>query len=532
MKFYKDICAEIFSQHDKAEDYKCAIGRKGLYEQTKQNRRFYSGDQWYGAKTGSDKPLVRHNVIKRIGDYKTAVIGGEDIAVSFSPNGVQSVNTKEASDSLRNEIIRGKVKRFDKLSDAEIMLASRAVSEYFNFCAKRLHLDDICNQALKNAYVSGTGVVYAYWDCDVKTGLFADKNRKIPIMGDVCAEVIDIENVDFSDPAENNVQNQEYIIISSRRTVADLIREAKRNGVASSQIENIKPDNEYCSDEAFYSEKATVLTKFFKDYDKNGEYTVKAIRVCKNAVIKPEWDIGLKMYPIAKFNWEDENKAYGASEITNLIPNQIAINRMLTATVWSVMMMGMPIMLVNNEVITEPITNNPGQIISFCGEAEDFEHAIRYVSPPQISGNIDEITNKLIENTLSAAGATDAALGTIKAQNTSAINAVKESARLPLTLIKKRYLSFIEEIAAIFLQFMISMYGERPIAQKTEDDDIWFFPFDGKRYENIVFSSLVSLKSETESMLSAFAQELDNLGKEDKAQVIEVISGQTKEETE
>ena len=55
---------------------------------------------------------------------------------------------------------------------------------------------------------------------------------------------------------------------------------------------------------------------------------------------------------------------------------------------------------------------------------------------------------------------------------------------------------------------------------------------DGKRYENIVFSSLVSLKSETESMLSAFAQELDNLGKEDKAQVIEVISGQTKEETE
>ena len=40
MKYYKDICATIFSQHEKSVDYKSAYGKKGLYEQIKQNKYF------------------------------------------------------------------------------------------------------------------------------------------------------------------------------------------------------------------------------------------------------------------------------------------------------------------------------------------------------------------------------------------------------------------------------------------------------------------------------------------------------------
>ena len=522
MSDYRNICSEIFAQHSDAENYKCGIGRKGLFEQIKQNRRFYKGDQWYGAKLGSDKPLVSHNVIRRIGDYKTAIVGGEKIDVSFTPVGIASVSQKDAVKYLETEIIGNSKKNFGKLTDEEILLASKAISQYFNNCLNRLHFEDVCISALKNAYITGTGVVYAYWDCSVKTGLFADDKRTVPIMGDICAEVIDIENVDFSDPANGSVEEQEYIIISSRKPVGELIREAKRNGVSREEIEKIKPDNIYCDDEAFYSEKATVLTKFYKEYKSDGDCTVKAIRVCRDAVIKPEWDTKLKIYPIAKFNWEDENCAYGSSEITNIIPNQIAINRMLTATVWSVMLMGMPIMLVNGDIITEPITNNPGQIISFCGNSEDFERAIKYISPPVFLGNIDEITNKLIENTLNAAGATDAALGTIKAQNTSAINAVKEMARLPLNSIKKRYISFTEDIANIFLQFMLNMYGTRPIAQKNRKGDTWYFPFEAERYKNLCFiceSSITDVVDE----INLLADELDSLDNASKHQLADTL---------
>lgn len=523
MKFYKDICSEIFKEHSDAENYKCGLGSKGLYEQAKQNRRFYSGDQWYGAKTGADKPLVRHNVIKRIGDYKTAVIGGESISASITPIGISNITLKDAERDLKSEVMDGRKRRFGRICDEEVMLAAKSISEYFNSCVKRLHLDDVCNQALKNAYITGTGIVYAYWDCNVKTGFFADDKRTVPIMGDICAEVIDVENVDFQDPSNSSVQEQEYIIISSRKTVGELIREAKRNGVSAKQIGNIKPDNEYCDDEAFYSEKATVLTKFYKQYTDDGDYTIKAIKVCKNAIIKPEWDLKIKIYPIAKFNWEEESRAYGESEITNLIPNQIAINRMLTASVWSVMMMGMPIMLVNGDIVSEPITNTPGQIISFYGNSEDFDRTIKYISPPEFTGDIDTFTSKLIENTLNSAGATDAALGTISAHNTSAINAVKESARLPLTILKKRYISFIEDIAAIFLQFMLNMYGTRPLAQKTADGDTWFFPFEAERYRNFSFICEADIDETSSENIAKLADELDDLGKADKQELVDTL---------
>ena len=134
---------------------------------------------------------------------------------------------------------------------------------------------------------------------------------------------------------------------------------------------------------------------------------------------------------------------------------------MLTAAVWSTMMSGMPIMLVNSDVIDEPITNNPGQIISFTGEGEDFEHSIKYIEPPTISKEFDTISSKLIENTLSSAGATSAALGELEAKNTSAIIAVEEAARIPLNMHKKRYLVFIETliiyalIVAILIIFVL-----------------------------------------------------------------------------
>ncbi|MGN0174547.1 MAG: hypothetical protein ACI39F_08910 [Acutalibacteraceae bacterium] len=521
MNYNKDICAKVFLEHENAQNYKSSIGKKGLYEQSKQNRRFYSGDQWYGAKVGANRPLVRHNIIKRIGEYKTAVIGGDEISVKFSPVGISEIALKDALNDLKKEIQSGKKQSFGKLSDSEIILAAKAVSEYFGICAKRLHFEDVCANALKNAYITGSGIVYAYWDGDIKTGLFADDERKTPIMGDICAEVIDIENVDFSDPTVESVQKQDYIIIASRKTVGELIREAKRNGASALEIESIKPDNEYCSGEAFYSEKATVLTKFFKSYDSSGNYTINAVKVCKNAVIKPQWDTGLKLYPIAKFNWEQNNLAYGESEITNLIPNQIAINRMLTASVWAVMMMGMPIMVVNGDVVTEPVTNDPGQIISFCGNSDDFDKAVKYVAPPEFSQNFESITSKLIENTLNASGATDAALGTLQAQNTSAIESVKESARLPLTLFKKRYITFIEDIAMIFLDFMLNMYGTRPLMQKS-GDDIWYFPFSSQRYADISFICEATL-SGNDSDIKTVADELDSLNKSDKKELADYL---------
>ena len=79
---------QIFAEYRAGVRYKAGLGEKGLYRQNEINRRFFGGDQWYGAKCGAERPLVRHNVIRRIGDYKLSVVGGSPVAVSFSAEGI------------------------------------------------------------------------------------------------------------------------------------------------------------------------------------------------------------------------------------------------------------------------------------------------------------------------------------------------------------------------------------------------------------------------------------------------------------
>lgn len=227
----------------------------------------------------------------------------------------------------------------------------------------------------------------------------------------------------------------------------------------------------------------------------------------------------IRLYPLAKFSWERRRScAYGESEITYLIPNQIAINRMITASVWAVMVMGMPIMVVNQDIVQAPVTNDPGQIVPVLGDA-DAVNAIRYVNPPQFSPKFDQNIDSLIANTLTQSGANDAALGDIRPDNTSAIIAVREAATMPMQMVQNRYYSFIEDISRIWAEFWLMMYGKR--ALKVEDETgTWYMPFDGDRYKDLLISTRIdvgasSLWSEVQSIRT-----LDNLF---DRQVIDVI---------
>lgn len=106
-------------------------------------------------------------------------------------------------------------------------------------------------------------------------------------------------------------------------------------------------------------------------------------------VVREEWPLGIRLYPLTLFSWNERRGcAYGDSEIPQLIPNQIAINRTVSAGVWAVMMMGMPIMLVNGDVVSQPITNDPGQIISVYGGEEQLSNAVRYVGSAGFFGAV------------------------------------------------------------------------------------------------------------------------------------------------
>lgn len=463
---------EIYSEYRAAADFKAGLGQRGMYEQNRINERFYIGDQWYGAKCGNDRPLVRHNIIKRIGEYKMSQILSNPLSVRFSAEGVPTA----LGETLDRET--------EEINDIMSKL-----SGYYNVTADRVALNQLYEQVLRNAYVTGTGVLYTYWDGEIRTGLFADEERTAPIKGDIACEVLNIDNVFFGDPYITEVQKQPYIIISSCRETEEVIREARRYGADISTLRAVE--------DASSEGKITVLTKLYKEYKADGSYTIKSVKVTENAVVRKDFDTGLTLYPMALFSWEHYNEIiYGESEITYLIPNQIAINRMITANVWSAMTSGMPMLVVNGDTVPDGITNEPGQIIKVFGTSEEVAGAVRYVAPPDFSKNFDSSAQSLINNTLTQSGANEVALGDSRADNATALMTMRDAAIMPLQIIKNRFYSFAVDISRIWADFWIACYGKRKIKLSNEKG-ISYLPFDAERLKGLIINSKIEVGAGT-----------------------------------
>ena len=463
---------EIYSEYLAALDFKSGLGQRGMYEQNRINERFYIGDQWYGAKCGNDRPLVRYNVIKRIGEYKMSQILGNPLTVNFSAEGVPAA--LDGTQSKKTEEING------------IM---SLLGGYYNVTAERVNLSRLYEEVLRKAYITGTGVLYTYWDGEIKTGLFADEQKTVPIKGDIACEVLNIENVFFGDPYIKDVQKQPYIIISSCRETEEVIREARRYGADISTLRAIE-DGASCG-------KITVFTKLYKEYKSDGSYTIKSVKVTENALVRKDFDTGLRLYPIALFSWESGGGIiYGESEITYIIPNQIAINRMITANVWSAMTSGMPMLVVNGDTVPDGITNEPGQIIKVFGTNEEVAGAVRYVAPPDFSKNFDSSAQSLINNTLTQSGANEVALGDSRADNASALITLRDAAVMPLQIIKNRFYSFAEDISRIWADFWIACYGSRKM-KLSDNTGIHYVPFESERLKGMLINAKIEVGAGT-----------------------------------
>ena len=478
--------AEIFKEYENGVNFKNSIGAKGLYEQSKINERFFIGDQWHGANCGNERPLVRHNVIKRIGDFKMAQVLSAPLSVNFSADGIPNTVGIKAKKNIYEKMSESNQMQFLGAADNdEINLVMSALSNYQKVTAERVGLNELCSNLLKNAYITGTGILYTYWDSDIDTGLYADELHNSHIKGDIKCEVLDSLNVYFGDPALTSVQEQPYIIIAGRHSLLSVINEADRFG---GQVSLISKNTKFNEDG-----KVLVLTKLFKSVNKDGHTTVKCLKVTQNGVVRHVFDTGLNLYPISIFNWENRSdRIYGESEVTYLIPNQIAINRMITAQVWSAMTSGMPMMVVNGDTVTGELTNDPGQIIKIYGSNEDVSGAVKYVTPPDFSSNFTRSISDLIDNTLTQSGANEVALGDSRPDNAAALITMQKAATLPLQLIKNRFYSFVEDFSRIWVDFWISKYGNRRI--KIEDQNgIWYMPFNAQRYKNLIITARVEV---------------------------------------
>ena len=274
------------------------------------------------------------------------------------------------------------------------------------------------------------------------------------------------------------------------------------------------------SGEAAKDELDDMVTIVYKMYKKDG--TVHFSVATRLADITDDVDTGLSLYPIAHFVWEEkEGSARGEGEVRYLIPNQIEVNRTEMRRVLTVKEQAYPMKVVDTTKVANPQElHNVGGIIKTQGNTVDDVHkVVGIIQPAQMSPDVVQLQTDLIQMTRDLAGAGDTATGQVNPESASgrAILAVQQASQAPMTEQKETCKNFIEDIARIWLEYLI-VYSKDGINMEHEVAD----PMTGEdtvQVVNVPQSALQQLQATVriditpKSVYDKFAQEqtIENL---------------------
>lgn len=196
--------------------------------------------------------------------------------------------------------------------------------------------------------------------------------------------------------------------------------------------------------------------------------TIHVTKATRNAIIYEDVDTGLTRYPIAWGNWEKQkNQYHGRAFVTGLIPNQIYINTQFAMAMRHLQLLGFPKTVYNADLIPS-WDNTIGRNIGVHGliPGQSVESVAYNLQPADMSNQILTVIDKAINYTKDCLGATDAQLGNVKPENTSALMVLQSNAEVPLENIRAGLYEWMEDIGAILLDMMGTYYGERPIVRE------------------------------------------------------------------
>ena len=434
----------IWALYEKGRNYH---RRTSIYEDTDRNYRMYNGDQWGGAKLGDVEP-VQKNFIKPIVKYKVSVIHDNLYAVNFS------------SQNYENRQFQKEASRYCDL-----------LNGYMRRLWENDKLDFYGRRVTKDAAINGEGIMYINFD----------KDKMKPVH-----EIVKKVDVYYGNENEDNIQLQPYILIRKRMPVSNAIELALSEGMSEDKTEFIIGDNDNFeeSGDAAKDELDNQVTIVYKMYRQNEtvHYSV-ATRWCE---IAKDIDLGITNYPIAHFIWEEkEGSARGEGEVKYLIPNQIEVNRTEMRRVLTVKEQAYPMKVIDISKVSNPeAINTVGGTIRTNGQpVEDVHKIVGTIPPAQMSNDVKQLQEDLIQITRELAGAGDTATGQVNPESASgrAILAVQQASQAPMTEQKEAYKNFIEDIAKIDLEYFVAYAEDGVDMEETVTD-----PMTGEEYIQMV----------------------------------------------
>lgn len=419
----KDICAKVWKQYEKGLEFNNQIR---LADTAKNNENFFIGKQWEGV-SSNGLPTPVFNILKQIVLHQVATITSDNFTVSATP--------------LRATA-----------NDKQLEVLSQIVNAELRALFKVNKLPRLARIMMRNAAVDGDGCLFTYFDADAPTGIDG-------VRGAICTEVIENSRVMFGNVNCRDVQKQPYIIIWKRRMVDEVKETARANGVPEAEIEQIRGDDDDNASrmDGYANDKVTVLLKLYKNKETG---TVWGVETCRNVLIRKPYDLEISLYPVTWICWDYVQDSYhGQALITGLIPNQEFINKAYAMTMLSLMMSAFPTR-VYDKTRVKSWSNQVGAQIAVQGNVDGIA---KILEPAQVSPQISQFIDSTIQNTQSLTGATAAALGNTRPDNTSAIIALQRAASIPAELTKQNLYECIEDLGSIYIALMGANYGVRPV---------------------------------------------------------------------
>ena len=408
----------IWTLYEKGRNYH---RQTGIYVDTDRNYRMYNGDQWYGAKLGDTEP-VQKNFIKPIVKYKISVIHDNLYAINYSSLNFENRDFYRTSQRYCEMLNRYAMRVWEK--------------DKMDFKGRRV---------TKDSAINDEGIIYVNFN----------KENMEPVN-----EIVKKNDIYYGNENDDDIQSQPYILIRKRMPVSNAIDLALAEGLSEEKTAFIIGDSDSFeeSGEAAKLELDNMVTLVYKMYKKNG--TVHFSIATRWITITEDVDTGLSLYPIAHFNWEEkEGSARGEGEVRFLIPNQIEVNRTEVRRVISVKQQAYPQKVADVSKISNPqALNTVGGIIRTNGQpVEDVYKIVGTIPPAQMSPDVKQLQEDLINVTRDLAGAGDTATGQVNPESASgrAILAVQQASQAPMTEQKESYKNFIEDIARIWLEYLI-----------------------------------------------------------------------------
>lgn len=443
------------------------------YNLVNTNIEFFAGNQWVHldqTPAMQKLPKPTFNIIKRVASLFVASLTSSGATVSF--------------DALSDYIAPGLTEGPGLGGGHGPSPAEAATAEVQNLLEK-FKMDYRIREALFDGAQTGDYCAHFWWDPEAIPygGAFG------PYRGEIRMELVDGINVMFGNPNTPDVERQPYILVIGRDTVDNLRREMEHGEMPESDADytfqmgvggrtELEADGE--DGKALYLYMYEKKERQVEETDpRTGQTisrsvaTVHVTKATRDCVIFEDVDTGLSRYPIAWGNWEKQkNQYHGRALVTGIIPNQIFINSMFAMVMRHLQLMGFPKTIYNADLISR-WSGEVGQAIAVRGlqPGQSIGQVASSLQPADMSNQIILAIDKAITCTKDCLGATDAQMGNVRPDNTSALMVLQSSAEVPLENTRAGLYEWLEDIGGILLDMMGTYYGSRPMVRQREMEE-------------------------------------------------------------